>query len=144
MVKEELSTSCACARVGLEETSIGQLRLATRNIEWMILWFENYHFFITLLHFDQKSDGRIVGFSTLPCRMYDTMIFLSVGVFSSVIRHLSNLSVKRQFSLPSVKYKSSIKRRWRKKKIKNYTYRPSLLQHGRRFTNDTRRLMDRL
>ena len=30
---------------------------------------------VTLLHFDQKSDGRIVGFSTLPCRMYDTMIF---------------------------------------------------------------------
>ena len=29
----------------------------------------------TLLHFDQKSDGRIVGFLTLPCRMYDTMIF---------------------------------------------------------------------
>ena len=28
-----------------------------------------------LLHFDQKSDGRIVGFSTLPCHMYDTMIF---------------------------------------------------------------------
>ena len=28
-----------------------------------------------LLHFDQKSDGRIVGFSTLPCRMYDTMNF---------------------------------------------------------------------
>ena len=30
--------------------------------------------FDTLLHFDQKSDGRIVGFLTLPCRMYDTMI----------------------------------------------------------------------
>ena len=30
---------------------------------------------VTLLHFDQKSDGRIVGFSTFPCRMYDTMIF---------------------------------------------------------------------
>ena len=30
---------------------------------------------VTLLHFDQKSDGRIVEFSTLPCRMYDTMIF---------------------------------------------------------------------
>ena len=29
----------------------------------------------TLLHFDQKSDNHIVGFSTLPCRMYDTMIF---------------------------------------------------------------------
>ena len=29
----------------------------------------------TLLHFDYKSDGCIVGFSTLPCRMYDTMIF---------------------------------------------------------------------
>ena len=31
---------------------------------------------ITLLHFDQKSDGRHVGFSTLPCRMYDTLVFL--------------------------------------------------------------------
>ena len=30
---------------------------------------------IALLHFDQKSDGCIVGFSTLPCRIYDTMIF---------------------------------------------------------------------
>ena len=30
---------------------------------------------VTLLHFDQKSDGRIVGFSTLLCRIYDTMIF---------------------------------------------------------------------
>ena len=30
---------------------------------------------VSLLHFDQKSNGRIVGFSTLPCRMYDTMIF---------------------------------------------------------------------
>ena len=29
----------------------------------------------SLLHFDQKSDGRHVGFSTLPCRMYDTLIF---------------------------------------------------------------------
>ena len=29
----------------------------------------------TLLHFDQKSDGYIVGFSTLPYRMYDTMNF---------------------------------------------------------------------
>ena len=29
----------------------------------------------TLLHFDQKSDGHHVGFSTLPCRMYDTLIF---------------------------------------------------------------------
>ena len=29
----------------------------------------------TLLHFGQKFNGRIVGFSTLPCRMYDTMIF---------------------------------------------------------------------
>ena len=46
MVKEELSTSCARARVGLEETSMGQLMLATRNIEWMILWFESYHFVI--------------------------------------------------------------------------------------------------
>ena len=29
----------------------------------------------TLLHFDQKSDGRHVEFSTLNCRMYDTSIF---------------------------------------------------------------------
>ena len=28
-----------------------------------------------LLHFYQKSDGRHVGFLTLPCRMYDTLIF---------------------------------------------------------------------
>ena len=30
---------------------------------------------VTLLHFYQKSDGRHVGFSTLPCRMYDTLVF---------------------------------------------------------------------
>ena len=54
----------------------------------------------TLLHFDQKSNGRIVGFSTLPCHMYDTMIFfLSVGGVLSVIRHLTNPSVKRHLSL---------------------------------------------
>ena len=28
-----------------------------------------------LLHFDQKSDGYHVGFSTLLCRMNDTLIF---------------------------------------------------------------------
>ena len=48
---------------------------------------------VSLLHFDQKSDGRIVGFSTLPCRMYDTMIFfkrrkLVVGICRS--RRLSD------------------------------------------------------
>ena len=52
----------------------------------------------TQLHFDQKSDGRIVGFSTLPCRMYDTMIFLSVSWLSSVIRHFLQPSVKRHLS----------------------------------------------
>ena len=31
--------------------------------------------FVALLHFDQKSDGRHVGFSTLLCRMYHTLIF---------------------------------------------------------------------
>ena len=61
-----------------------------------------------LLHFDQKSDGRIVGFLTPPCRRYNTMNFLSVGGFSSIIRHLFNPSVKRQLSLPSVKCKSSV------------------------------------
>ena len=34
-----------------------------------------FEYFKALLHFDQKSDGRHVGFSTLPCRMYDTLIF---------------------------------------------------------------------
>ena len=29
----------------------------------------------TLLHFDQKSDGGHVGFSTPSCCMYDTLIF---------------------------------------------------------------------
>ena len=32
-------------------------------------------FVYTLLHFDQKSDDSSVGFLTLPCCMYDTMIF---------------------------------------------------------------------
>ena len=35
--------------------------------------------FPTLLHFDQKSDGRHVGFSTLPCRMYDTLVFFEAS-----------------------------------------------------------------
>ena len=30
-----------------------------------------------LLHFDKKSDGYHVGFSTLPCRMNDTLIFFN-------------------------------------------------------------------
>ena len=34
---------------------------------------------LTLLHFDQKSDGRHVGFSTLPCRMYDTLVFFEAS-----------------------------------------------------------------
>ena len=32
-----------------------------------------------LLHFDQKSDGRHVRFSTLPCRMYDTLVFFEAS-----------------------------------------------------------------
>ena len=36
--------------------------------------------FVALLHFDQKSDGRHVGFSTLPCRMYDTWIVISIRI----------------------------------------------------------------
>ena len=41
------------------------------NIEFSV----GDHVYLTLLHFDQKSDGYHVGFSTLPCRMNDTLIF---------------------------------------------------------------------
>ena len=34
---------------------------------------------LSLLHFDQKSDGRHVGFSTLPRRMYDTLVFFEAS-----------------------------------------------------------------
>ena len=42
-------------------------------VMWLLQPESKYH--MSLLHFDQKSDGRIVVFSTLPCRMYDTMNF---------------------------------------------------------------------
>ena len=84
--------------------------------------------FQSLLHFDQNSDGRIVGFSTLPCRMYDTMIFF--------MRRLSDIFPIRRLSNRSVYRRLNVNRRL------SDTYRSSLLQHGRRFYTYRRRLTD--
>ena len=46
--------------------AISSLQKKVIKFEWTVR---------SLLHFDQKSDGNIVGFSTPPCRMYDTMNF---------------------------------------------------------------------
>ena len=43
-----------------------------------------------------------------PVACMTLWLFLSIGGFSSVIRHLSNPSVKRHLSLPSVKCKSLV------------------------------------
>ena len=58
-----------------------------------IISYTIYH--LTLLHFDQKSDGHIVGFSTLPCRMYDTMIFFKASL---ECRPLSDILLIRRLS----------------------------------------------
>ena len=42
---------------------------------WYLWWKRDNFTYTSLLHFDPKSDGRHVGFSTLFCRMYDTLIF---------------------------------------------------------------------
>ena len=54
-------------------TYFPQVKLTTTSINTS-MWKDIGQVY-TLLHFDQKSDGGHVGFSTLPCRMYDTLNF---------------------------------------------------------------------
>ena len=58
----------------LKPTKVNLIQLMTSQAKLGVSYIQFYSSTFTLLHFNQKSDGRHVGFSTLPCRMYDTLV----------------------------------------------------------------------
>ena len=62
------------ARLAPKKTALGLLVNPLVQMTWS-KHFSSKVMHPTLLHFDQKSDARIVGFMTLPYRIDDTMIF---------------------------------------------------------------------
>ena len=89
------------------------LVVACRSLSWLSkralslpieVSSKSIHYYIST----KNPTAVLSDFWHFPVACMTLWFFLSVGGSSSVIRHLSNPSVKRPFSLPSIKCKSSV------------------------------------